>query len=974
MGGKDFAFGVRTEVDQLISHLDRLESTNPGRIGGGNSAAFQPGPLGYGLHAAAIHGSPFSDFWIQPFPLPSGSDEMPPDTDSASLLARLFGAWRADEPGNEILKAPVRLWGPVADEILPAFAQARRLYRMYDDGRQIDLESPIDCDSHPSPWNFFLQVESASFGESFRFYGVLARDQNAEERIALPGETDIHFSRDGWMLHRQTLSRIDVAHATWLSVLHKNGWQITVPRAQLLDFFRRAGVRKTLPPLLDADQLPWRIFQNPVPVPVLETRSTPLYCVGRLLFDYDGHRVPAFDPNKLKEVRDACGHLIGYVVRQPAAEQERVRELDFLGFMGSADLDRWTIDGTRSADAFAALIENDWRIEVAANDGTQFLPVCNPDWNLVGNSGIDWFDLRGVSWGELSEGVSANVAALLRCIRNKSSFIQMPGKGAFLITGEMRRFLEAAQNAGRQVDGKIQIAPGLAGVMLAMGNVGVSGAADPESSAARLRAQAAANLKDFDGIRPAAPQDTFTGTLRDYQKAGLGWLRFLRQSGLGGCLADDMGLGKTVQVIALLDEHHAATNGARLPSMVVAPLSLLGNWLDELRKFAPRLRVHVHHGSERFPSARHFGGFDVILTTYGLVHSDSAWLSQTPFEYIVLDEAHQIRNPQAKASAAVKKLNGQHRLALTGTPIINYVRDLKSLFDFLSPGLLHAIPDLNELMKNGGPLNEAEARKIGNLLRPFILRRTKSEVLKDLPAKTESMLYCELSPEERETYNGLRDACRRQLLQDIDAYGIDRQRMHVLTALMRLRQLACHPGMLDPSRQAQGGAKLDLLLDELEQVLEEGHKLLVFSNFVSFLHIIRSRLHANGMADQILYLDGSTPDRGELVRQFQNDPGKRIFLISIKAGGLGLNLTAADYVYIADPWWNSAIETQAIDRTHRIGQANPVFAYRLVARDTIEEKMLQLQETKRGLVDLILDEQNANPASLTRADVEFLLS
>jgi superfamily II DNA or RNA helicase len=590
--------------------------------------------------------------------------------------------------------------------------------------------------------------------------------------------------------------------------------------------------------------------------------------------------------------------------------------------MGSADLDQWTVDCARSADAFSALLGKGWRIEVAAESGGPFLPVQNPSWNLVG-SGIDWFDLQGVIWGELAEGASADVTALLRCLRDKSSFIQVPGKGAFLINGELRRFLEAAREVGRLDGEKLQIAPGLAGVMLAMGGTGVPATADPESGAARLRAQAAANLKDFDGIQPADPQATFAGTLRDYQKMGLGWLRFLRQAGLGGCLADDMGLGKTVQVIAMLDEHHAASNGLRPPSLVVAPLSLLENWFEELRKFAPRLRVHIHHGSERFSSARHLNGYDIILTTYGLVHSDGAWLSKISFEYVVLDEAHQIRNPEAKTTAAVKRLACRHRLALTGTPIINYVRDLKSLFDFLSPGLLHAIPDLNKLMKNGGPLNDAEARKIGHLLRPFILRRTKGEVLKDLPAKTESMLYCELTPEERETYDGLRDACRRQLLQDIGVYGIDQQRMHVLAALMRLRQLACHPGMLDPYRQTQAGGKLNLLLDELEQVLEEGHKVLVFSNFVSFLQLIRSRLQADGRDGQILYLDGSTPDRGELVRQFQDDPAKRIFLISIKAGGLGLNLTAADYVYIVDPWWNSAIETQAIDRTHRIGQEKP---------------------------------------------------
>ena len=439
-----------------------------------------------------------------------------------------------------------------------------------------------------------------------------------------------------------------------------------------------------------------------------------------------------------------------------------------------------------------------------------------------------------------------------------------------------------------------------------------------------------------------------------------------------------MGLGKTVQLIALLDEVHAATEVAesnfKRPSLIVAPLTLLNNWFNELRRFAPRLRVHIHHGTGRYAMAQHFHGFDVIVTTYGMVTADNAWLSKIPFEYIVLDEAHQIRNADSKMSAAVKKLSGRHRVALTGTPIINYARDLKSLFDFLSPGLMHAVPHLKPFLTTGSAINEADARLVGKMLRPFILRRTKGEVLQDLPAKTETTLYCDLSEEDWKDYAELRDAYRTQLLKDIGVYGMNSQRMHVLTALMRLRQLACHRGMFDPSRRSNTSSKLAFLLDELEQVLAEGHKVLVFSQFVSFLQIIRSHLEADGRASQIAYLDGSTANRGAIVDDFQTNPEKRIFLISIKAGGVGLNLTAADYVYVTDPWWNSAIENQAIDRTHRIGQDKPVFAYRLIARNTIEEKVMQLQERKNALVGAILNDNNPNIEKLTSDDVEFLFS
>jgi SNF2 family DNA or RNA helicase len=485
--------------------------------------------------------------------------------------------------------------------------------------------------------------------------------------------------------------------------------------------------------------------------------------------------------------------------------------------------------------------------------------------------------------------------------------------------------------------------------------------------------------------------------LRAYQKEGLGWLHFLRRFRFGGCLADDMGLGKTVQVLALLESRRAeraaagrahdagpgqtpqdtgsATSPApeqvRLPSLVVMPRSLVFNWRQEAVRFAPHLRLLEHTGGERLRPGSHFEDYDVILTTYGTLRRDAAHLQNRQFDYVILDEAQAIKNARTESAKAARLLRGHHRLALSGTPIENHLGELWSLFEFLNPGMLGAASVFG-LADNGAKnLDEENRRLLARALRPFILRRTKQQVAKDLPPKLEQTLYCELKKEQRRQYDELKEHYRQTLLGRIEAEGLQRAKIHVLEALLRLRQAACHPGLLDKKRTNEPSAKLDMLMPQIAEVTEEGHKALVFSQFTSLLAIVRDRLDAGKMP--YLYLDGQTRDRGRLVEKFQNDPESRLFLISLKAGGLGLNLTAAEYIFLLDPWWNPAVEAQAIDRTHRIGQTRQVFAYRLIARDTVEEKVLQLQENKRNLAEAIIREDNSLIRDLSREDLELLL-
>jgi SNF2 family DNA or RNA helicase len=437
-----------------------------------------------------------------------------------------------------------------------------------------------------------------------------------------------------------------------------------------------------------------------------------------------------------------------------------------------------------------------------------------------------------------------------------------------------------------------------------------------------------------------------------------------------------MGLGKTVMVLALLESRRqlrAAETVAAAdrppPSLAVVPRSLIFNWKEEAKRFAPRLRVLDHTGIGRLPPGGHFNEYDLVVTTYGTLRRDILAFKDLAFDYCVLDEAQAIKNAQTDSAKAVRLIQAGHRLVLSGTPVENHLGELWSLLDFLNPGMLGGA-----LRLEGGWRNPSgEARQLlSRALRPVILRRTKEQVATDLPAKTEQTVYCELDAEQRRLYNELRDHYRQSLLARVEREGIHKAKMHILEALLRLRQAACHPGLIDPKRLADSSAKLEALMPQLVEVIEGGHKALVFSQFTSLLAIVRDRLDRE--QTPYAYLDGRTRDRQAKVDAFQSDPECKLFLISLKAGGLGLNLTAAEYVFLLDPWWNPAIEAQAIDRSHRIGQDKPVFAYRLIATDTVEEKVLELQKHKRGLADAIINADNSLIRDLGREELELLLS
>jgi SNF2 family DNA or RNA helicase len=496
-------------------------------------------------------------------------------------------------------------------------------------------------------------------------------------------------------------------------------------------------------------------------------------------------------------------------------------------------------------------------------------------------------------------------------------------------------------------------------------------ASEPEARFDERFDELRTKLRAFDGVRPARAPKGFRGELRDYQSFGLAWMRALGELGLGGCLADDMGLGKTVQVLALLAGRRRAERAG--PSLVVAPKSVVFNWRDETARFAPSLRVLDHTGSARMAPGAHFADHDIVLTTYGTLRRDIAALREIAFDYAILDEAQTIKNASSASAKAARLLRARHRLALSGTPIENHLGELWSLFEFLNPGMLGAVTAFKRFAGSRS-VDDASMTTLARAIRPFVLRRTKKEVAKELPDRIDQVVHCELERDQRGLYDELKAHYRASLLSRARREGVGRMTTHVLEALLRLRQAACHPGLIDPARANEPSAKLETLLAQLESVVAEGHKALVFSQFTSLLAIVRARIEAKGVAFE--YLDGQTRDRAARVERFQRDDACRVFLVSLKAGGVGLNLTAAAYVFLLDPWWNPAVEAQAIDRAHRIGQQRTVFAYRLIATDTVEERVLDLQRQKRALVEGLFgaDGRATGLRGMTAEDLEVLLS
>jgi non-specific serine/threonine protein kinase len=474
---------------------------------------------------------------------------------------------------------------------------------------------------------------------------------------------------------------------------------------------------------------------------------------------------------------------------------------------------------------------------------------------------------------------------------------------------------------------------------------------------------------------PIATPDNLDAILRPYQESGFNWLAYLDKVKWGGLLADDMGLGKTIQTLTFL-QHYQNTNGT-LNALVVCPTTLLYNWQNEINKFTNGLTFMIHHGSSRAAKQSVLEEFNIVITTYGTLRSDIELLMKVQFDYAILDESQAIKNPTSKVTKAAMLLNTKNKFALSGTPMQNNTFDIYAQLNFLNPGMLGN----KEFFKDNfaTPIDKFQEKTtkehLRKLIYPFLLRRTKEQVAKDLPDKTEITLYCEMEAPQRKIYDAYRNLYRAKILGTIDDQGIEKSQFAILQGLMKLRQICDSPAILKGEEvQLQNhSVKLTELTREIKENISN-HKALVFSQFLGMLGLIREKLDEEGI--QYEYFDGSytSKQREAAIENFQENEECRIFLISLKAGGTGLNLTAADYVYLMDPWWNPAVEQQAIDRTHRIGQTKNIFAYRYICKDTVEEKIVELKQKKNSLVRDIIADDDGFVKNLTKEDVEYLFS
>jgi hypothetical protein len=917
------------------------------------------------------------------------------DVHEKAILAELLGSTAVIDRGLSESAATAEVSRILIDESAVAprlswLCERGRLLFQPEPRRNPELAIPLAWDGS-RPWQFSLVITPddppvSSEEESHLIDGSTRATPKRPAKATLDGMLSQGSQRRplrsarailkcGLAVFDDRLARVDLGNDVgWLEQFERRG-PIELPGQHIDGLIEQLAGLANPPRLVLPSWTGWRIESGqPRPKLVLDDspavstetdatgtrrrRQQRVRLAGRVWFEYGGIVVEADDP--AGGVLDANARVL--VLRDREAERLALAELPRFGGMSPKEPDaahHVEIARERLDASVAQLAAVGWAVEVA---GRRYRPAGSMAWHVT--SGIDWFELSGsLDFG----GVSVEMPALLEAIARGDRAVELSDGSMGILPDDWPGQLEPLVALAQKQDGRLRYGRMQAALLDAL--LASQPSIRVDEAFERIREE----LTSGERPHPEAEPEGFQGTLRQYQKEGLGWLVFLEKMGLGGCLADDMGLGKTIQVLAMLlrRQQQVATEGlGHRPSLVVVPKSLIFNWIEEAARFAPQLKVLNHTGAARRENTALLPEADIILTTYGTLRRDAVDHRQLEFDYVVLDEAQTIKNAGSQAAKACRLLKARHRLAVTGTPVENHIGELWSIFEFLNPGQLGTAARLRRFLAGGRGGSAADI--VARAVRPYLLRRTKDQVLTDLPEKTEQTLMVELGTKQRKAYDELREHYRQELTGRISRMGISRSRIAVLEALLRLRQAACHPGLIDPAEKSEPGAKLEALLEQLDEVTDEGHKVLVFSQFTSFLAILRQHLDEKSVVYE--YLDGRTTDRQARVNRFQEDPDCRLFLISLKAGGQGLNLTAADYIYILDPWWNPAVEAQAVDRAHRIGQTRPVFAYRLIARDTVEEKIVSLQARKRELAESIVRAEEGMAASLTAEDIELLFS
>jgi non-specific serine/threonine protein kinase len=733
--------------------------------------------------------------------------------------------------------------------------------------------------------------------------------------------------------------------------------KLVLDKSELLDFFKKyyQKILNNFEFNLSSDLI--KESKCVIPKPKLYLEKSGIGIKFSLKFLYATNEVDYFSSNK--EIMSLEQNTIYEISRDLEVEDSIVDILNENQVVLHETLDEFVLEG----DLIDFVTENlpkiiEKGIEVLGEENLfNFKLIKNkPQIAMNVSSKTDWFNINGnVSFGKHQ----VDIKQLIEAIFQNKRFVSLSEKEKAVIPKEWISNLKSYSGFFDLSRDEMKLSKYHASILENFSEITSSIKMDTGVK------EVISRFKQLNKIVPVKLSSNVHAKLRDYQKAGYDWLYFLRESGFNGILADDMGLGKTLQTLSLLqkikDEKKSKT------FLIVVPTSLVFNWKDEIEKFTPEMNYYLHHGPNRLAgktksSLEKFNKIleekDIIITTYGTLRNDLEIFKNFEFEYIVLDEAHIIKNPLSISAKTVYDLKGKNKLILSGTPIQNNLTEIWSLFNFLNPGYLGNYDFFRENFVLPIERNQDEKanQSLRRLISPFLLRRSKEVISKELPDKTEIVLHSSLSSNEKEIYDTWKEYYKNEIKVAIKEKGVAKSKMKILEGLTKLRQICLHPKMID-SKYEGSSAKFNLLMMELENVMAEGHKVLVFSSFVKMLTIIKEEFESKGL--KYSYLDGKTTNREKVVSSFQESKIPQSFLISIKAGGLGLNLTGADYVFIVDPWWNPAVEMQAMDRAHRLGQKEKVFVYKMIAKDTIEEKILDLQKSKMKLVkDLIVEDKS----------------
>ncbi len=694
------------------------------------------------------------------------------------------------------------------------------------------------------------------------------------------------------------------------------------------------------------------------------------YLLFQPVFTYKGYDVRNTDKEKI--ILPVADKLL-VIQRNLEAEKEFVQKIESLHshFVKPVEGDVLALKGSE-------VLKNNWFFLFvdAANDmnipvyGFEALKkfrfnTAKPSTKIFISSNTDWFDAKvEIQFGEQK----VTVDDVKKALANKQQFVQLDDGTLGILPEEWIKKYALLFRVGEGKAGAMKLSKYHFSVIEELYLE-----RDEEELSFQLE-EKYERIKGHHSIKEIPAPAHLKAILRPYQESGFQWLNYLREVQWGGILADDMGLGKTIQALSFL--YHLKEENAHIKALVVCPTTLMYNWQNEIKKFTPKLSFNIHHGGGRSKEKLMVNGIDVLITTYGTLRSDIKQFVEVPFDYVILDESQAIKNPGSKVTKAASLLKAKNRLCLSGTPLQNNTFDIYAQMNFLNPGMLGSVEFFKQefsipIDKFGEKEQKDHLRK---LLYPFILRRTKEQVAKDLPEKQEMVLFCEMGEEQRRIYDAYRNDYRDKILGVVENQGIQKSQLTILQGLMKLRQICDSPAIMkEEERYPNTSVKLEEIGREITENISN-HKALVFSQFLGMLALIKQKMEELGVDYE--YFDGSSTvmEREKAIQRFQNDENCRVFLISLKAGGVGLNLTAADYVYIVDPWWNPAVEQQAIDRTHRIGQTKNIFAYRMICTDTVEDKILKLQERKRNLARELITDDEGFVKSLTKEDVEYLFS